>query len=384
MIEILEPYLCDQKKNSIVYPVIINGEEISFNITYKNKNLPPLNMNIDGIVIMLSSIAICNKLKITSKFPIDVALFNNLKKLPNCYKKYKVKHTSLLKDFTEENMNFVLELPTVNRRNYSSCLNTNVTPISMGIDSLHTILTNKKVLNNIIYISGLDLSNHDKNICEKIVNISKICNTPLIISISDFKQKMSKLKLNGTNYGVFTTNAIILASCYPLGINSLFFSGAGHDTFPCLSGEHFEYLQYYNSNEYTLVHNNAIRIKKINYIIQNKKELTPYIRVCNEFPTNEYSNCGKCGKCLVTMLYMFMLGNYNELSKIFPLKDDTIIKENLFSFHKVKTEYLSSIYYARIYEEILKIYIKNNKQPLQNIINKYNGKFIDDQYYLYT
>ena len=374
MIKILEPYI--NNSNSIVYPVIINDKDLTFNISYNNITPKKLNLNIDGIVIMLSSIAICNNLKIHSTLPIDKTLYNNLQNLPDFYKQFK-------KEFNKnfENNKLILDLPTVDRvNNY----NLRITPISMGIDSLHTIISNRKNLDNIIYIDGLDLSNCFNFTKHNISKISRKLNIPLIYSFSDFKKKIRELKLGGTNYGVFNVNSIILACCYPLGINSLYFSGAGHDTFPCLIGEHYELLKYYTSEQYKLFHNNALRIKKIYDLREFSRKLFKIIRVCNDDYNNNHINCGKCGKCLVTMLYMHILGYRYEITKMFLHDNYRLIENNLFSFHKAKKLWLSSTYYAKIYKEIIDLYISNKNKSLENIINQYHGKFKNEDFYLYT
>jgi len=391
MIEILTPFLDNITKHKIIYPIIINGISYQLYLQYNFSSPVELNTNIDAIVIMLSSIAICNKWKITSKLPIDTLLYDNLIGLPNSYKKYYKKHTGLLSMLSIDELNLILDMPTCTRNNNKG-LNANITPISMGIDSLHTILLNKDDLDHIIYINELDLSNKDPEFYNKINMVSNKYNKKLIIVNSNFKNLILSLKINttdnniitmhGTNYGVFTSDAILLASCYPIGIKKLYFSGFGSKSFPCLMGQHTDINKYFNSSEFITINNETERIKKIDYIVKNDKTLIKDIRVCNNMPTKKCNNCSKCGKCMKTILYFYMLGYYNTLNNTFLLPRISIIKKYLIKIHKYPHAVLSDIYFNKVYEGWLKLYLQNTMKPLTNIINDYTGDFINEDYHL--
>lgn len=393
MIEILEPFLDKVETNKIIYPITIDETTYEFYIQYDFLKKIELNTNIDAIVIMLSSLAICNKWKIKSSLPIDKVLYNNLLNLPSTYKKYHKKHTSMLGMVAIDELNLILDIPTCNRSTNSKGLNANITPISMGIDSLHTILLNKDELSHIIYINNMDLSNKDPKFYDKINIVSNKYNKPLIVANSNFKKVILSLKskestanniikLPGINYGVFTSDAILLASCYPLGIKQLYFSGFGNKNFPCLMGQHSEINKYFNSNEFITSNNETERIKKIDFIVKSDETLIKYIRVCNEWPDKKCANCSKCRKCMITMLYFYILGYYEKLKNTFLITDDSIIEENLLTIHKGTDKGLSTIYFDKIYETFLNLYLENNRKPLNNIINNYNSDFINEDYHL--
>lgn len=382
MIEILDPFLDKKYSNKIVYPVIVDNTRYEFYIQYACPKIK-LNMNIDAIVIMFSSIAICNKWKITSKLPIDKVLYDNLLNLPNTYKKYHKKHTSLLGMVSIDELNLILDMPTCDRTNDDNKgLNVNITPITMGIDSLHTILTNRNELSHIIYVNDMDLSNKCPKFYNKIYFVSKRYNKQLIVANSNFKKTMSSLKVHGTNYGVFTGDSILLASCYPLGLKKLYLSGFGCKNFPCLSGQHSDINKYFNSNEFTTCNNETERIKKIDFIVKTDEEIIKHMRVCNEWTDAKCDNCSKCNKCVRTMLYFYMLGYYDKITNTFLILDETIMKDKLITLHKVSNPGLASVYYNKIYEEFLNLYMQNNMQPLNCIINDYVGDFVNEDYHL--
>lgn len=392
MIEILEPFLDTATKNKIIYPIIINEISYQLYLEFKFSHLAELNTNIDAIVVMLSSIAICNNWKITSKFPIDNVLYNNLLNLPKSYKKYYTKHTSLLSMLPIDQLNLILDMPTRHITNNYNGLNAKVTPISMGIDSLHTILLNKQDLTHIIYINGMDLSNLDPTFYNKINMVSKKYTKPLIVVNSNFKELILSLKIktsnntiidmHGTNYGVFISGAMLLASCYPLGVKKLYFSGTCNRNFPCLIGDHYDIIKYFNSSEYNTYINETERIKKIDYIVKNDEPLIKDIRVCNLAPRKKSANCSKCRKCMVTILYFYMLGYYDKLNNTFSVPNKHIIDKNVFTLLRGSNTSLSSIYFNKVYKAWLKLYLINNKS-LNRVINNYTGNFINEDYYLY-
>ena len=390
MIEILQPYFDTTITNKIIYPVKINGNLYDFYMHYENENdkKMDLNLNIDGIVVMLSSIAICNKWKITSTLPIDEKLYNNLLKLPNTYKKYHSKHTSLLSMVSYDEIELILDLPTFNRENtIEKGLQCNITPISMGIDSLHTILSNLQEITHTIYINYMDVSTTVDNFHEVINYFSEKYNKSLIIANSNFKELLLLSNLPGTNYGVFMSDAILLASCYPLGLKKLYFSGFGNSNLPCLMSQHSDINKYFNSNEFTTCNNEIERIKKINYIVNNDVEMIKFLYVCNTYILNNTTNivnCSKCRKCIITLLYFHMLGYIHLLNDTFVLPTEEELKHLMNTIHIGTNKALGTIYYDKIYEEYLKLYKNNNEEPLCEIIDNYCGKFVGEDYHLFS
>ncbi len=372
MIEILEPVL---NSNHITYPVKINGQLHNFEIKYNNFD-GPLNTNIDGLVIMLTPIAICNKWPIYSKLPIDSKLYNNLLNVPDTYKKYHHKHTYLLSHITKEELSLTLDLPTCDRTDNQNQNQVNITPISMGIDSLHTIMTNKEQLTHLIYIVHLDFSDKIKNFQNNMEELANKYNKKLIIAESNFKQVCGSLKIPGTNYGVFLGDPILVASCYPLNIHTLYFSGFGGNI-PCIMGQHSEVNMYFNSNEFNSIQNETLRIKKIKYIVENDVELLKKLRVCNDVVINNNNiyNCSKCGKCTRTLAYLYMLGYYDKAVTFKRIEGD-FIEYYMNNIYNQPDKTLATTYYDMIFLNLVNLY---NEHGSMNCINDYELKFINDK-----
>ncbi len=371
MIEILNPI---QDGNHITYPVKINNNLYNFEIKYNNFE-GHISTNIDGIVVMLTPIAICNKWVIHSKLPIDIKLYNNLLHVPDTYKKYHHKHTYLLSHISKDELELKLDLPTCNRSDLTETNNVHITPISMGVDSLHTIMTNSDKLTHLIYIVHLDFSDKIKNFQNNMNEIATKYNKKLIIAESNFKQVCGSLKIPGTNYGVFLGDPILVASCYPLNINTLYLSGFGGNI-PCIMGQHSEVNMYFNSNEFSSIQNETLRIKKIKYIIDNEPTFLNKLRVCNDVVINNNNiyNCSKCGKCTRTLAYLYMLGHYDK-AITFKRIEGNYVEYYMNNFYNQPDKTLATTFYDKIFSNLVQIY---NENGTMECINDYELKFIGD------
>ena len=85
--------------------------------------------------------------------PIDSVLYNNLMKIPDVYKKYHPVHTSLMSHLTKEEICLDLQIPVCERPARQNC---SVTSMSLGVDSLCTILQKAATIDTTIHIRGLD------------------------------------------------------------------------------------------------------------------------------------------------------------------------------------------------------------------------------------
>lgn len=362
MIEILEPIL-EINLNKIIYPVIINNIHYDFYIKYNNFSIK--NCNIDGIVPMFISLAICNKWKITSKLPIDNKLYENLLNIENTYKKYHHKHVYSLRNIKKEDMKLILDLPTCNRENNNDIV---ITPISMGIDSLHTIIDNINSITHLIYITEMDISFWIRNFFNLVISTAYHFKKNVIFAESNFKKIFSNIKLDGSNYGIFLGDSVLLASCYPLGIKTVIYSGYGGDI-PCLIGQHSEFNRYYTSNEFNSIQNETLRILKIKEIVEKEPLLLPNIRVCNEDTSVSSSlNCSKCSKCAETMVYFYMLG-YKNNALSFKYNESDYLNYYIENYYNKKNKLLFETLEGNKFKAIYDIYKENNDLIIDKINN---------------
>ncbi len=370
MITILKPQLINN--NKIKYPVEINDILYNFEISY-DLNLK-LNLNIDGIVCMMLPIAICNNLTIKSQYPIDSQLYKNLFNIKdNFIKYYDIQmYGSQIK---KEHLNLILDIPTIDRSKNST--NINITPISMGIDSLHTVLTNLNSITHLINIEEMDLSYKIPIIKNNIIDLASKYEKHIIFAKSNFKKIILSLDLYGTNYGVFTSEFIMLASCYPISFDTIYFSGMGGDI-PCLISQHSAINSFLISNEFDSINNLTTRVKKLKFILKKDFSLLNKIRICNdEIADRSILNCGKCGKCARTMCYFYMLGVYNRLKTFnFLPANINYVDYYMENYFNKPDKILATKFYDMIFENIYFIYKQDGN--LGNI-EKYNFEFINNK-----
>lgn len=316
MIKILEPII---KNNQIEYKISINNVTYNFFVKYFNYK-GEINKNIDGIVVMLIPIAICNNLSIHSKFPIDKSLYNNLYKIPLLYQKYYEKHPCLLgKIIKKEDIILKLDLPVIERVVINN--NNGISTLSLGIDSTYNLFKNNEFITHLLYVNTLDFSNSIPKLHNSLKYISRKYKKQLIIAESNVKEVVLKMNLNGTNYGVFTSHGILMMHFYPLNMKNIYFNGTSYT--PFLNGESVELTNCFFSNEYNISIPNLLRIDKLKYILEYDDDILNYLRVCNNTYDGKNINCSKCVKCKRTILFLYILGYYDKIKTFEKPKDVT-------------------------------------------------------------
>ena len=248
-------------------------------------------------------------------------------------------------------MILVLNLPTINRSNTNQCSN-HVISFTFGVDSTYNLCQNYDQITHAVYIREMDHSSKIENFESNLIDFVTSMKIQPIVLETNFKYEFQhSIKLTGTNFAVFTSDAMVLATVYPLGIGLIYFNGFGinHPTerFPCLMGQHYDLVKYYHSNEFQGQYVDCYRIDKLKYIWENCPELIPKLRFCGEL-TKNHLNCYKCGKCMKTVAYMKMLG--------IDVPGTDHITPEIASNLPIKT--LSGKYFAETYKKIYEEYIK--------------------------
>lgn len=379
MIEIYEPKIIN---NLITYPVKINNIIYKFKILYTNFS-GKLNTNIDGIVVMMLSIAICNKWKIKSNLPIDSLLYDNLLNIVDIYKKYHHKHTYLLNHISNDDLELILDMPRITRIKNTTGIK--IAPFSLGVDSTYTLLFNLNDITHLINVTNLDYSYSIKNFNNNLNEFSNKYKKKLIIAESNFKELFNKLNIPGTNYGIFTADLILTTSLYAISPEIIYYNGAGNDI-PCLVSN-LEINKYIYGNEFSSICTDTLRVKKIKYILEKDSDIFYLLRVCNYIiiDTNikNYNNiyytgifnCGKCGKCTRTYAYLYML-KYSDKIKTFEQFNDNYLDYYMNNIYNKPDKCLATKYYDMIFNNIYKIYKQNNNL---DDINDYELIFKNDK-----
>jgi hypothetical protein len=376
MIIILEPIV---NKNKIIYPVTILDKLYNFSIDYDNLD-PSIKLNncIDGIVCMLTPVAICNNLIIKSELPIDKMLYDNLIKLPITYKFYHDNRPYIVGEIKKEDIKLELIMPTCDRNKNNT--NMVISCISLGVDSIYNVMTKKDHITHLMYICNLDTSSTIENFLYNINFFAKRYHKKLIIVNSNFRQILVSLKLNASGI-MFTGDSLQLASMYPLNMNTIIFNGSGTEgsyDYPSLHPQHAHLNKYYNSNEFNTINNDTCRIKKLKYITSNDIFLLNILRVCTSntvcktkkvhIGNNSYYkgdiNCMKCFKCNITFAYLYMLRNNNIINIIGNKDYLSHFLKNSYDYKK-KDHYTTGQKYTIMeFDNIHNLYKNNNLDSL--------------------
>ncbi len=179
---------------------------------------------------------------------------------------------------------------------------------SGGVDSFYTLLKNKEEITHIILVHGFDFRSDFKRKEETVKNISEIAS------------KLGKTLVQvETNLRDFTDEYVSWGFCHgsALAAVALLFSGifrkvliSSSHSFRWLvpRGSHPVVDPLWSIENLELIHDGceATRVKKVAEIAKNDAAMS-YLRVCWENREGAY-NCGKCEKCLRTMINLLAVG----------------------------------------------------------------------------
>jgi len=366
--------------NKVEYPVTINDVDVVFFI--KCANWPaPLNPCIDGLVLNLCHMAICNSLEIVSKEPIDELLYKNLMKLPDEYKRHHAARKYLTGTTPVDKITLKLSVPTCKRTPNTSGIV--VTPLSMGIDSLYNIIKRKNEITHLMYVKNMDPGYIPTEVETNMEFVSKYFGKKLLIIESNFRNVLigSKLIASGIMY---TGDSMLFALAYPFCPEKVLFNGVGNDMtpvdVPILHPQHPHLSRHYISNQITTAHIDLLKVKKIKYLLDHEPILMNLARVCSNrhVPTDvvknkhnglEYLsgafNCGQCGKCCGIFAYLYMLDKKHPL-----LNNINYIEKYMREFHDYTQQprySTGAIYGALEFDAVYAMY--NEQKHIRGIMN---------------
>ena len=243
------------------------------------------------------------------------------------------------------------------------------TGISAGVDSLSTIIyhgleeqiISRKIttltLLNTGYYGGVNTSSGRFN--ERVKKISQFCeenNYPLL-TVDTNIANLTQYKFLETHTYLTCSTLLLLqkyfkvyyySSGYPIySFQSNFSDTSYYDSFllNCISTSSLKFIS--SCSVFT-------RVKKTD-IISNYPLLLKYLRVCTA-GKREYNNCGKCEKCLRTILAFDSLGKLDLLPETFS-KDQYLRKRILYISYMLRTSRRKKDVF---YKEIRESFKKNN------------------------
>ncbi len=226
---------------------------------------------------------------------------------------------------------------------------------SGGVDSFYTLLKNIDEITHIILIHGFDFQPDFQGKEEVVHNITKTASKlgknliQVETNLHDFADKY-------VLWDFYHGSALASVSLLLSGLFEKIFIPSSH-SYRWLGpwGSHPLVDPLWSTDELKLIHDGceATRVKKVIAIAKNDVAMS-YLRVCWENRDNAY-NCGKCEKCLRTMINLLTVGALKKC-KTFTRNLDLgrvgRIQINCESTHDFVQENLEAVKQARIEGEL--------------------------------
>ncbi|MEX2670187.1 hypothetical protein [Candidatus Uabimicrobium amorphum] len=270
---------------------------------------------MNGIVIAVLPIAMILEEKLVIKGKLSPRLLFGLRE-------YQRVFHSILKD----KINFIDIEPNALKPDLPYVKNSSaISLFSGGVDSFYTLYhhnrQNEKVsdyqISHLLFAHGLDIKLEEQTIFERVFeNYNDLANR---LDVHLVKMKCN-FRRYIPDYSMFHAPCFLaLAQCISKNFSCIYIPSTLSYRNPAIWGSTI-YTDHCFSTEKTFVFHNGAnkdRTQKIEQLIF-WKETYSHLRVCFS-PNIEKNNCGKCEKCLRTMIPLNNLGMLNRYS-VFPQK----------------------------------------------------------------
>jgi hypothetical protein len=198
-----------------------------------------------------------------------------------------------------------------------------------GVDSFYSSLILQNRPSKLIFVNGFDipLSNDEltAKTVEKLQAAAHEMGKELVVLSTNIREYADKYVSWGEQYHGAALASIGLSLKFrEISVASSF---STKDLHPWGSHPALDHLW---SSNFTSIRHDSVsvpRIEKVRFIAQSSTAMK-YLRVCWENPNNSY-NCGRCEKCLRTMINLQSVGRLQEiktLPHVIPLEDVNNLK----------------------------------------------------------
>ncbi len=232
---------------------------------------------------------------------------------------------------------------------------------SGGVDSFSTYLKNKsdkkKKINHLILVQGFDIKlNENELYLQTSNNIKEFADKEKIelITIKTNLREFTEYYLSWdfAHGGALGSVALFLRN----GFDIIYIPSSyqNKQLFPW--GSHPDIDPKWSTEKMKIIHDGGslTRLEKINKYIIKSPEALEYLRVCWKNVNGKY-NCGKCNKCVRTMIELYVTDSLKR-SKTFPSELDLEFVRNLYSPTQGSStfiiEILSYLKKRKIYPEL--------------------------------
>lgn len=197
---------------------------------------------------------------------------------------------------------------------------------SGGVDSFYTYLRHKRdqqPITHLVLAKGYDIDRRNGRLWAATVhNIRQVAAAEQValIEIDSNVRSLTDPVLSWTySHGGCLAAA---AMCLRRGLGQMYIASSADTAHQARQGSHADIDEWWSTETLRFIHDGATasRINKIDWEIARSQLALKYLRVCYANPDGAY-NCGKCEKCLRTMVALYAAGVLDK-AETFPAEID--------------------------------------------------------------
>ena len=283
--------------NSQRISATLNTPKGPFNLYYSIQGATP-SPNADAFVTAALLPAMVNNWSVASESPLSPRLLAALSTIQDIFHVWDDHYNHVHVDAPQKP-------PTV----LQNPINGVGAFFSGGVDSFYTLLKHQKVVKNIIFVIGFDIRPDDHVLREKASLAIQQVADDLDLSLIEVETNVRQFSDQYTTWPMYHGAALASVALLLTPQISTVYIPASHtyaDSFPW--GSHPLVDPLWSTESLSIIHDGceARRIDKIARIAESPVALKT-LRVCWQNPGSTY-NCGKCEKCLRTMVSLLVVG----------------------------------------------------------------------------
>jgi hypothetical protein len=236
-----------------------------------------------------------------------------------------------------------------------------------GVDSFHTLLKHNPEITDLLYIHGFDIALSETGFREKVdkelQSVAEKMGKNLIYAESNIRELAS----DTAGWGGYTHGSALASAaiCFSAAFGKLYVpsSHSYADLYP--RGSHVLLDPLWSTENLLFIHDGAeaTRIDKVESILKSDLAMK-YLRVC--WRSNDEYNCGKCEKCLRTLMSIDTLGG---IDRAFSFPETSNLPYDKFEI----TDEVSYSYAKETYQKAIELNNRKIIGPLAKALKEYTN-----------